>query len=93
MMDTPVRIPICPAEHFFMTFKPIAGNTDISLVNGQQSIVNIIKYTVLIGQQQFNSIPELEDKKLPNVRDYDSQVYVRQFGSSYMMGAFETLAR
>ena len=60
MMDTPVRIPICPAEHFFMTFKPI---------------------------------PELENAKLPNVRDYDSQLYVRQFGSSYMMGAFESLAR
>merc|ERR1719154_241974 len=60
MMDTPVRIPICPAEHFFMTFKPI---------------------------------PELENTKLPNVRDYDSQLYVRQFSSSYMMGAFETLAR
>jgi len=60
MMDTPVRIPICPAEHFFMTFKPT---------------------------------PELENNKLPNVRDYDSQMYVRQFGSSYMMGAFETHAR
>ena len=60
MMEPPVRIPICPAEHFFMTFKPI---------------------------------PELESKKLPNVRDYDSQMYVRQFGSSYMMGAFEHLAR
>ena len=60
MSDTPVRIPICPAEHFFMTFKPIQ---------------------------------ELEGQKLPNVRDYDSQVYVRQFGSSYMMGAFEKIAR
>ena len=60
MMEPPVRIPICPAEHFFMTFRPIQ---------------------------------ELEGRKLPNVRDYDSQMYVRQYGSSFMMGAFETLAR
>merc|ERR1719369_2120558 len=60
MMDTPVRIPICPAEHFFLTFKQIDG---------------------------------LENQNLPNVRDYDSQMYVRQFGSTFMMGAFETQAR
>jgi len=60
MMDTPVRIPICPAEHFFLTFKHIEG---------------------------------LENQNLPNVRDYDSQMYVRQFGSTFMMGAFETQAR
>ena len=60
MCDTPVRIPICPAEHFFMTFKPLQ---------------------------------ELEDKKLPNVRDYDAHLYVRQAGDRYMMGAFERLAR
>ena len=60
MMEPPVRIPICPAEHFFMTFEPIQ---------------------------------ELEGRNLPNVRDYDSQMYVRQYGSSFMMGAFESLAR
>ena len=60
MCDTPVRIPVCPAEHFFMTFKPLQ---------------------------------ELRDAKLPNVRDYDAHVYVRQLGDRYMMGAFETLAR
>lgn len=60
MCDTPVRIPVCPAEHFFMTFKPLK---------------------------------ELRDAKLPNVRDYDAHVYVRQLGDRYMMGAFETLAR
>ena len=60
LMDPPVRIPICPAEHFFMTFKPTQ---------------------------------ELESTNFPNVRDYDSQIYVRQFGSSYMMGAFEREAR
>merc|ERR1719167_877157 len=60
MMDTPVRIPVCPAEHFFMT---------------------------------FSSIPELTNAKLPNVRDYDSQMYVRQSGRSFMMGAFESIAR
>ncbi len=59
-METPVRIPICPAEHFFLTFKPI---------------------------------PELKDKKLPNVRDYDSRIYVRQLASSFMMGVFEKQAR
>ena len=41
MMDTPVRIPICPAEHFFLTYRAIA---------------------------------DLEGKRLPSVRDYDSQV-------------------
>jgi len=60
MCDPPVRIPVCPAEHFFMTFKPLQ---------------------------------ELQDAKLPNVRDYDAHVYVRQLGDRYMMGAFETLAR
>merc|ERR1719397_1113878 len=60
MCDTPVRIPVCPAEHFFMTFKPLQ---------------------------------ELKNAKLPNVRDYDAHVYVRQLGDRYMMGAFETLAR
>ena len=40
-MDTPVRIPICPAEHFFLTYRAIA---------------------------------DLEGKRLPSVRDYDSQV-------------------
>merc|ERR1719427_146203 len=60
LTETPVRIPICPAEHFFMTFKPIPG---------------------------------LEQSKLPNLRDYDSQIYVRQAGSTFMMGCFESLAR
>ena len=60
MMETPVRIPICPAEHFFLTFKPIPG---------------------------------LNDHKLPNVRDYDSRIYVRQLASSFMMGVFEKQAR
>jgi pyruvate dehydrogenase phosphatase regulatory subunit len=55
-----VRIPVCPAEHFFMTFKPLE---------------------------------ELRDAKLPNVRDYDAHIYVRQLGDRYMMGAFEALAR
>ena len=59
-MKPPVRIPICPAEHFFMTYKPHQ---------------------------------ELDGRNLPNVRDYDNQVYVRQFGSSFMMGAFELEAR
>merc|ERR1719278_232994 len=31
--------------------------------------------------------------KLPVVRDYDSHIYCRQYGSSFMMGAFESLAR
>jgi len=60
MMETPVRIPICPAEHFFMTFK---------------------------------ALPELEGKKLPNIRDYDNWMYARQLGSTYMIGAYEALAR
>jgi len=60
MMDTPVRIPICAAEHFFLTFQPIK---------------------------------ELSDAKLPNVRDYDSSIYVRQLASSFMMGVFEKEAR
>ena len=60
MSEPPVKIPIWPAEHFFMTFE---------------------------------HIKELEGKNLPSVRDYDSQVYVRQHGSSFMMGAFESQAR
>ena len=60
MMDTPVRIPVCPAEHFFLAFK---------------------------------HKPELQDKKLPNVRDYDSRIYLRQTGSSFLMGVFEKQAR
>ena len=60
MSEPPVKIPIWPAERFFMTFK---------------------------------NIEELEGKSLPNVRDYDSQVYIRQNGSSFMMGAFESQAR
>merc|ERR1719147_465707 len=57
----PVRIPISPAEHFFMRFQgPISG---------------------------------LDNEMLPIVRDYDSQIYVRQNGNSMMMGAFENLAR
>ena len=59
-MDTPVRIPVCPAEHFFLAFKPT---------------------------------PELKDKKLPNVRDYDSRIYLRQMGYSFLMGCFEKQAR
>merc|ERR1719309_1324338 len=60
MSEPQVRIPICSAEHFFMTFKPLE---------------------------------QLQNMKFPNVRDYDSQIYVRQLGDRYMMGAFETLAR
>ena len=60
MSEPPVKIPIWPAERFFMTFE---------------------------------NIEELEGKSLPNVRDYDSQVYIRQNGSSFMMGAFESQAR
>ena len=41
----------------------------------------------------FKPLQELRDTKLPNVRDYDAHVYVRQLGDRYMMGAFETLAR
>ena len=59
-MDTPVRIPVCPAEHFFLAFK---------------------------------HKPELQGKKLPNVRDYDSRIYLRQTGSSFLMGVFEKQAR
>ena len=36
---------------------------------------------------------ELSDAKLPNVRDYDSSIYVRQLASSFMMGVFEKEAR
>jgi len=60
-MDHPVRVPVCSAEHFFLTYKPI---------------------------------PELANyNKLPNIRDYDAQIYMRMFGTSYMMGAFEKMAR
>ena len=53
LTETPVRIPICPAEHFFMTFKPIPG---------------------------------LELSKLPNLRNYDSQIHIRQAGSTFHDG-------
>ena len=59
-MNPPVRIPICPAEHFFLTFQPRR---------------------------------ELDGKKLPNVRDYDSRIYLRQNGSAFMLGVFEKQAR
>ncbi len=42
-MKPPVKIPICPTEHFFLTFQPRR---------------------------------ELSDRKLPNVRDYDSREIV-----------------
>jgi len=60
LMNPPVRIPICPAEHFFLTFQPRR---------------------------------ELDGKKLPNVRDYDSRIYLRQNGSAFMLGVFEKQAR
>jgi len=60
MCDVPVRIPICSAEHFFMTFK---------------------------------QIPSMGDVKLPNIRDYDNFMYARQFGNTFMIGAYESQAR
>lgn len=58
--STQVRIPICPAEAFYLTFVPIE---------------------------------ELSNTQLPQVTDYDSNIYVRQYGSTFMMGAFERIAR
>ena len=60
MMKPPVKIPICPTEHFFLTFQPRR---------------------------------ELYNKKLPNVRDYDSRIYLRQMESAIMLGVFEKTAR
>ncbi len=51
-----VKIPVCPAEHFFLTFK---------------------------------ELPELRGKQLPNVRDYDNNIYFRTWRNSFLIGAFE----
>ena len=58
--DPPVKVPICPAEHFFLTFK---------------------------------GIPQMQGKHLPKVRDYDNHTYLRNWGDTFMMGAFERKAR
>ncbi len=60
LSDPVVKVPICPAEHFFLTFK---------------------------------DIPELANKKLPNVRDYDNHIYSRRWKDSFLIGAFERKAR
>lgn len=60
LSDPVVKIPICPAEHFFLTFK---------------------------------EIPEFNNLELPNVRDYDSHIYLRTWNNSFLMGAFERVAR
>ena len=38
-------------------------------------------------------VQEQTSKNLPIIRDYDAHIYVREFGPSFMMGAFEKLAR
>lgn len=55
-----VKVPVCPAEHFFLTFK---------------------------------EIPEMKDKQLPIVRDYDNHTYFRVWNNSFLMGTFEREAR
>ncbi|CAB4069602.1 PDPR [Lepeophtheirus salmonis] len=60
LSDPEVKIPICPAEHFFLKFEPLS---------------------------------ELKDIDLPNIRDYDNSIYLRTWGDSFLMGAFEKTSR
>lgn len=78
LSEPPVKVPICPAEHFFLTFK---GK------KREKSFRHALFYT-LIPKNNFPDIPEVSGKTLPCVRDYDNHVYLRRWKNSFLVKIF-----